>query len=147
MIEDSREKVRALVANAVDFHGHLGPFLVLGLRMGVIARHMLKPEGRNEMAVTMYLASNPPVSCTVDGVQVSSGCTIGKNTIRISEASDQVAGEFRVADRVCTIALKSQIVKSLLKHIGGAGEQGTLELAEDVMSRPDVDLFDVSSVP
>ena len=36
MKNEEQEKIEAWVKTAADFHGHLGPFLVLGVRMGLI---------------------------------------------------------------------------------------------------------------
>jgi formylmethanofuran dehydrogenase subunit E len=44
-----------LLARAVEFHGHLGPFLVLGIRMDVIARFMLKAQNHNNLTAMMYV--------------------------------------------------------------------------------------------
>jgi formylmethanofuran dehydrogenase subunit E len=55
--------------------------------MGVIARSMLKAQNHNDLTAIMFVNPNPPVSCTVDGVQVASGCTLGKGTIRVSESA------------------------------------------------------------
>jgi len=147
MIEDSRKKARIFLEKAVEFHGHLGPFLVLGIRMGVIARSLLKVQSQDNLSVVMSIQPNPPVSCTVDGVQVASGCTLGKGTIRVSEASDRVVGRFRAEDQGCTIAVRIQVLNQLIESLRKATDQAILEMAEDVMGRPDADLFEISLAP
>ena len=147
MIEDSRKKARILLEKAVDFHGHLGPFLVLGIRMGVIGRSLLKVQSQDNPSVVMSIQLSPPVSCTVDGVQVASGCTLGKGTIRLSEASDRVVGRFRAGDRACTIAVRIHVLDQLIESLRKATDQAILKMAEDVMGRPDADLFEISLAP
>ena len=147
MIEDSRKKARILLEKAVDFHGHLGPFLVLGIRMGIIARSVLKAQSQDDLSVVMSVEPNPPVSCTVDGVQVASGCTLGKGTIRVSEASDRVIGSFRAGDRACTITVRIQVLNQLIQGLRRATGQAILGMAEDVMTRPDADLFEIGVAP
>ena len=145
MIEDTRDRARDLLARAVDFHGHLGPFLVLGLRMGVLVHSILKPQKQDDLTANMFVRSDPPESCTVDGVQVSSGCTLGKGTIRISSSHNRVACEFRAADRACTIAVKTGILKALLGDLNKATDKQVLEMADNVLSRPDGELFEITS--
>jgi formylmethanofuran dehydrogenase subunit E len=147
MIEDSRKKARILLEKAVEFHGHLGPFLVLGIRMGVIARSRLKGQSQDALSVVMSVQPNPPISCTVDGVQVASGCTLGKGTIRVSEVSDCVVGRFRAEDRACTIAVRIQVLNQLIESLRKATDHAILKMAEDVMERPDPDLFEISLAP
>lgn len=147
MVEDSQDRARDLLAKAVDFHGHLGPFLVLGLRMGVMALSILKPQKLGTMTANMFVRSDPPESCVVDGVQVGSGCTLGKGTIRILSANNRIAGEFRGADRACTITVKAQVLNALLRDLRKATDKEVLEMAEDVLSRPDNELFEIASSP
>jgi len=121
--------------------------LVLGLRMGVMAHSILKPQKQNDLTANMFVRSDPPESCTVDGVQVSTGCTLGKATIRISGSHNRVAGEFRAAGRTCTITVKTQVLNALLGDLRKATDKLVLEMAERVLSRPDDELFEVASFP
>ena len=95
----------------------------------------------------MFVRSDPPESCAVDGVQVSTGCTLGKGTIRISGSRNRVAGEFRAAGRTCTITVKTQVLNALLGDLRKATDKLVLEMAERVLSRPDDELFEVASFP
>jgi len=74
------------------FHGHLGPFIVIGYRMG---RYALERFGNNPFALraTVYCSGITPQSCLVDGIQLGSGCTMGKGNIEIIK-SDTVYSEF-----------------------------------------------------
>lgn len=146
MDDDSRQNGRILLARAVEFHGHLGPFLILGIRMGVIARSMLKTQDHNDLAAIMFVNPKPPASCAVDGVQVSSGCTLGKGTIRISESTDRVAGEFHAGNRTCTVMVKPELLNWLLDGLRNATEKEVLEMAEAVLARPDEELFQTTMV-
>ena len=144
MVEDSRQEARALLARAVEFHGHLGPFLILGIRMGVIARSTLKAQNHNDLSAVVFVNRNPPASCIVDGIQVASGCTLGKGTIRVSESTDRVAGEFHAVNRICTLTVKPKLVNELLDGLKNATEKGVLEIAETMLARPDEELFQIT---
>lgn len=78
--------------------------------MGVIARPMSKAQNHNDPTAIMFVNPKPPVSCTVDGVQMASGCTLGKDTIRVSESADHIAGKFRAGNRICTITVKPKLL-------------------------------------
>jgi len=64
-----------------DFHGHLGPYVLLGYRMGLVAKRFF--PGR--LYATLYTGTEPPVSCLIDGVQFSSCCTLGKGNLSVKE--------------------------------------------------------------
>jgi formylmethanofuran dehydrogenase subunit E len=91
-----------LLESGVDFHGHLGPYLVLGLRMGRHAVRKLRPKQLHEMSATVWAKSFPPQSCVVDGIQVSSGCTFGKRNISVKVANRSRA-EFRKGHRTISV--------------------------------------------
>ena len=69
------------------FHGHIGPILILGYRIG---RYALKNLGGNplKLKATVYYPKNTPEMCLADGVQLGSGCTLGKANIEIIDDSD-----------------------------------------------------------
>lgn len=66
---------------AIDFHGHLGPYLVLGLLMGKYALSKLKARQHFGLMVKVWGAGDKPRSCLIDGLQLSTGCTYGKGNI------------------------------------------------------------------
>ena len=114
--------------------------------MGVIARSMLKAQNHDGLTAIMFVNPRPPMSCTVDGVQVSSGCTLGKGTIRISESTDRVAGEFHTGNRTCTVMVKPELLNWYLDGLRNATEKEVLEMAEAVLARPDEELFQITMV-
>ena len=62
------------------FHGHLGPIVIFGYRMGKIARAARTKDAH----AFVYCGSSPPMSCLIDGIQMTSGCTLGKNNIEVA---------------------------------------------------------------
>lgn len=68
------------------FHGHLGVYVTLGLRMGAIGRrHLGHYKG---LTAAVRADAKPPMRCVLDGVQFSSGCTIGKGNISFRPGSN-----------------------------------------------------------
>ncbi|MBU0755194.1 MAG: formylmethanofuran dehydrogenase subunit E family protein, partial [Planctomycetes bacterium] len=65
------------------FHGHLGPYVVLGFRMGALALRKLGAEGHFDVSAEVHSMLQPPCSCIIDGIQLGSGCTLGKRNIQV----------------------------------------------------------------
>ena len=76
----------ALMEKAVDFHGHLGPFLVIGVRMGRIGLERLGNPAYNSLVITASLPLKVPFSCIIDGLQVSTNCTIGNQKLSLRDS-------------------------------------------------------------
>jgi formylmethanofuran dehydrogenase subunit E len=74
---------------AREFHGHLGPWLVLGIRIGEDAVSALNARRFFGLKVHVKAPEQPPPSCIVDGLQLSTGCTYGKRNIEL-QPSEQV---------------------------------------------------------
>jgi formylmethanofuran dehydrogenase subunit E len=72
---------------AAEFHTHLGPFLVVGLRMGRVVTRELGSE-----PFTIRLTANtgrvPPYSCCVDGLQLSTPCTVGNGGLLVADTRE-----------------------------------------------------------
>ena len=70
------------------YHGHLGPWLVVGIRMGQVALEQLQARKHFGVEVTVECIPHPPPSCLVDGLQFSTGATYGKRNIELLPADD-----------------------------------------------------------
>lgn len=77
----------AWMASVVQFHGHLGPAVVAGARMGMIGLRAVDAKGYFDVEVTCEgPLAKPPQACFLDGVQVATGATMGKRTLHWTEA-------------------------------------------------------------
>lgn len=70
-----------LLKDAAKFHGHLGPWLTLGLRAG---RRAVTVLGGNpfRLKAVVHCPARTPYTCFIDGIQFASSCTLGKGNIR-----------------------------------------------------------------
>jgi hypothetical protein len=67
-------------------HGHVGPWNVLGWRIGQAALRESKSEwGRHELEVVCYVPLQTPFTCMVDGLAVGTGNSIGRLDLRLAE--------------------------------------------------------------
>ncbi len=76
-------KLDAELEQLKAFHGHIGPYVVLGLRMGVLALEKLKARKYFGLKVTVMCKARPPESCLIDGLQFATGATYGKQNISL----------------------------------------------------------------
>jgi hypothetical protein len=128
------------VEDLAAFHGHLGPYIVLGYRMGrYIRQHFCSDPFQMKAAV--YCEGVPPQSCLADGIQIGSGCTLGKRNIEIV-ADREIRCEFSCGER--RMALRPKPIN--FPPQGGDNYGLAIErLAEDMYSMPDSELFTASA--
>lgn len=99
---------------AIKFHGHLGPYLVLGILMGNLAINRLRCKKHFEIKAIVKGAVDKPKSCLIDGIQISSGCTYGKGNIR-KNRGDEIKVLFQNLrnNKKIKIGLQKDLVKRL----------------------------------
>ncbi len=128
-------ELAATIEFARKLHGHVGPYLVIGLKMGIAAKkalNILDTESthlRTEVAVPLY----PPFSCLLDGLQVSTTCTIGNQRLQIKNTKTiQATFTKENSSKIVKIRLAKQFSKEIeQKHKQNRlDEVYALELAE-----------------
>lgn len=96
-----------------EFHGHLGIFSIVGAKMGIKAREFFG-VGPDEMEVITYAGSEPPYSCLNDGIQVSTGATLGMGTIHLATDSiNRPSAFFTYNNRSILISLKKEYLEKV----------------------------------
>ena len=91
-----------------EFHGHLGVFSIVGAKMGIRAREIFS-VGPDMLQVVTYAGSRPPYSCLNDGIQVSTGATVGMGTIHLaSDSITRPSAVFTLKNRSVRISLKKE---------------------------------------
>jgi len=109
------------------FHGHLGPYVVLGFMAGKEALKATHSHGHFGIDAEVYSTRKPPRSCFIDGVQLGSGCTLGKNNITVHETTGVPRVTFRtVGGSIFSVTLKGNvpsIIDSLI-NVGGVEYAG-----------------------
>ena len=108
-----------------EFHRHLGIYSLIGAKMGIRAREILEAPF-DTLRVTSLAGSSPPPSCMNDGLQVSTGASLGRGSIQISDQKPQPAATFLYKNKKLTLKLKRAWVdkirgdiKKTLKEFGG----------------------------
>jgi pyrimidine-specific ribonucleoside hydrolase len=102
-----------------EFHTHLGIYSVIGAKMGLKAREHFG-VGLDRLVVKSFAGRKPPVSCLTDGIQVSTGATLGHGTISVAEnAVPAPRAHFFLGDTGICLALKEAYWRQVQGDIGG----------------------------
>jgi len=127
---------KELLADAVRLHGHLGPFLVLGLKMSLLAKETLGQEPDRCKIETM---NHKPFICVVDGVR-----TVMESDKIIVKEGNGLLARFSLCDgREAIIGVKKALVN---KYAEGPWERSE-EYAYEVMKSDDEELFESITQP
>ena len=94
------------------FHGHLGPYVLLGYKMGILAKKKLT----NINTIKILIPKNPPQSCILDGLQLSTNCTLGKNQIKSIKKKNFQKAIFYKNNKKLSITF-SNLSKKLINNI------------------------------
>ena len=137
----------SIMDRATEFHGHLGPFLVIGVRIGLIGLERLKTTEDTPMTVVASLPLHVPFSCIIDGLQVTTKCTVGNQKLTLTDSS-AIEAKFERKDNMqrsmvavnpsAFETLKTQLLKKGLK------KEEVEELAWRVAAIPEAELFTIS---
>jgi formylmethanofuran dehydrogenase subunit E len=104
-----------LIGRGILLHGHEGPFLVAGIRMGLLALDLLESPGYFGLAAECEAGTTPPLSCLADGIQVGSGCTVGKGNLRVTEANRPRVTFTDAGGRRLVVELRAEVWKVFRK--------------------------------
>lgn len=136
---------KSTVEFARKLHGHIGPYLVLGLKMGVAAKKALNiPDDQSvHLTAAVIVPLRPPTSCLLDGLQASTTCTIGNQRLHFRN-SEHIRAYFSSyeGDKAVKITLTEKLDDLLAKktELNELDEAFAWELAE----QPESDLFNIA---
>ncbi len=87
-MEEVRVRDYLTLEDAGAFHGHMGPFLVIGYVLGRYIVERLKPRDEFDLFISVAIPLKTPYSCILDGIQCSTKCTLGKWNIKWIESNE-----------------------------------------------------------
>ena len=125
--------------NIEKFHGHLGPYVVIGYKMGLIANRILGNDSFSKNVI-VWTGINPPISCIIDGIQMSSGCTLGKGNISINHENIAKAEFINKNGKKVKILLKSDIKNEIDNLLT---KDNIIEFSEKLYNKNDNELFEI----
>ncbi len=140
--ETQKQELATLIRKAAEFHGHLGPFLVLGIRMGLIGLRELGTKEDRNLRIRALLRDSVPFSCTIDGIQMATKCTIGNQKLKLIDSLG-IAAEFQLQPRKkITVAVNLDTFNKLRSRLlEDIPPEEVRKLAWMVASMPEEQLF------
>lgn len=127
-------------------HGGFGSYLILGIRIGLNARQVLKASPR-DLDVTYYDGPNAPCACVADGLMLATGTSPGQSSLRVAQ-SKSAKGTFGVAvikNRRSGQSLSYEIPASARGLLDSWNQDSESERFEKVMNAPESQLFKLQS--
>ncbi len=131
-----RDNINAMIERGIKLHGHFGPYLNLGIKMGLLALDLLEVKGYFDLSVEVELEYRPPMSCLIDGLQISTGCTMGKGNIRVKENPSIIKALFKSDHKTILITLKPEIIKLI-----DFQKESCENLGEKILTMPSNQIF------
>lgn len=125
---------------AKQFHSHLGPYVTVGLRMGQAITQKLG-EIPFSFKIKAFTGNAPPVSCIVDGLQLSTPATVGNGGIQIMEAMEPCAVALNNTEQL-EVKLRPEVLESIRNCESEAQEKLALQL----WTMPEERLFQIKVV-
>lgn len=100
-----------------EFHGHLGVYSIVGAKMGIKAREIFG-VGPDQLEVISSAGTTPPYSCLNDGIQVSTGATLGQGTISLTgDSITSPSAVFSFRGKSIKLTLKPEYHKQVKEDI------------------------------
>ncbi len=149
--------------HVVQLHGHLGPWVVAGARLGMAGAQAADAKTHFDVDVTCEGPFvKPPQSCFLDGVQIGTGATPGKRNLHYVEAEQIIVKvrntrtgktvEVRPTQRLLELLLPSQspTAKKAADQAGDGKAEGHHEeeqaeqTARDIAVMPDERILVIS---
>jgi formylmethanofuran dehydrogenase subunit E len=125
---DHNESDPAWLQTVVQFHGHLGPSIVAGARLGMAGVRAAEAKGYFDVEVTCEGPfDKPPQSCFLDGLQVGTGATLGKRNLQHLNAKEIV---IRVKNTSTGKIAEVRPTAKLLEMLGMLQAQAKMQVEE-----------------
>jgi formylmethanofuran dehydrogenase subunit E len=137
----------AWLAPVVQLHGHLGPWVVAGARLGMAGARAVEAKGHFDVQVTCEGPfEKPPRSCFLDGVQLGTGATLGKRTLAVVDGK-QIVVKVRNLHSGKTVEVRPtrRLINIIepLKGTAGPSVEQVEQLARDIAAMPEEEILTI----
>jgi formylmethanofuran dehydrogenase subunit E len=142
---EGKSKITPILKKAESFHGHLGPFLAIGVRAGLFGLDRLGISKRNQLAIEVSLPLCTPFSCILDGLQITTECTVGNQKLSVVD-SPTIQARFRRRDngREVVVSMNPEVLEKLKSQLlskEALPDKEVRDLAFEVAAMPEDQLF------
>ena len=102
---------------ANELHRHLGVYAIIGVKMGIRALEYFG-AGIDELSIVSHAGLVPPYSCMIDGLQVSTGATLGHGLISVASGNPpEPVADFTYMGRTIRLSLEKETAKKIASEI------------------------------
>lgn len=139
----ARAAASEVIEKILDAHGHVGPWAVVGYRMGEHALAELKrPRHSKSLLVVHHTPLEFKFTCAADGVMAVTGATPGKMNIRLEECA---LPDLRtvITDRSTGRVLTFRIRPERARELAGVTPEQLDEMSRRFAELPDEEIFTV----
>ena len=135
-------ELKTIYDHAVRFHGHPGVFLAIGIRMGLLALKYLNSKGHFELEAFIQTRERPPHRCLLDGIQFSTGCTIGKGNLSVKYSDGDIVGVFTTQPgKKFEIKVLPEFLEQIKKQMKDLNKFNMQNIAEQVLKMNEKEIF------
>lgn len=126
-------------------HGHVGPWNVLGWRIGKAAlRELNATWGRHELDVICHIPMKTPYSCLADGLVMGTGNSLGRLDIRLAEVMSMELTRVSVRRKDGTgPVLSFKPNGTYMNKIRGRAVEELETLSRECVAMSEADLFEI----
>lgn len=143
--DKSTENEPALLDAVADIHGDHGPFAVAGYRMGARAMYELhKSPGNRDVEVKHVSPPKHKWSCIADGLQASTGTSVGQLNLDHEVSDGAVYSIVATADGAKT--LRFELRDDFIAQFDGIPKDKLPEAGERVATMSDDDIFTFETI-
>lgn len=121
---------KEILNKAISLHGHLGPFLILGVRIGLLIEKNWNKEIDKCILKTI---NKKPQLCIADGLRT----ILGLNNVEISNGKEISIKIYRKENKIAEIFIKKGIID---KYVNVKWEECE-KAAHEIFSYNDEELF------
>ncbi|MEM3566357.1 MAG: formylmethanofuran dehydrogenase subunit E family protein [Candidatus Bathyarchaeia archaeon] len=144
---NEKEALTLEIRNAEKLHGHLGPFLVIGVKMARLAKKILNVDGnkRWNLQVMAELPLITPYSCILDGIQATTQCTLGNRKLEVRNSNESIVAIFKLEsqNKTLKIHVNEQVIGILKEQLTkGASNE---DLAWKIADTSENQLFEIEN--
>jgi len=139
-----RVSASEVIAKILDAHGHVGPWAVVGYRMGQRGLEELRlPRHSKSLLVVHHTPLEFKFTCAADGVMAVTGATPGKMNIRLEECP---LAELRtvITDRSTGRVLTFRILPERARELAGVTPQQLDAMIRRFAELPDEAIFTIT---
>lgn len=123
-----RQEFEAVIL-AMEIHGHIGAYVLMGAKMGVRAMELLGAE-RGKMKIISEMGAPKPLRCANDGIIAATSCSAAMDKLIIDKDKSNYAATFEYKGKKIRLELKPEYKAMLEGKIKEAGDKYGLHTPE-----------------